>query len=208
MNFNGDTYLLNLFDTAGQEDWDTLRVMAYPDTDVILLCFSLARPDSFENITTKWIPELNKYIPKALIILVGTQSDLRDTSHPLSLANSSANTNLVNPNSNNNNRLSYISTQAGEELRHRIRAFKYIECSAMTQYNIKEVFNTCIEAIIDSDKENSSQCCFESLFITFRNSIRRRFNLRSSSSSSNSSSSNSSSSKKKKNMKKSAKYSA
>ena len=78
----------------------------------------------------------------------------------------------------------------------------------MTQYNIKEVFNTCIEAIIDSDKENSSQCCFESLFITFRNSIRRRFNLRSSSSSSNSSSSNSSASKKKKNMKKSAKYSA
>jgi small GTP-binding protein len=201
VNLNGDSYLLNLFDTAGQEDWDTLRVMAYPDTDVILLCFSVVRPDSMENIVSKWIPELNRYIPKALIVLVGTQIDLRDQHNQQNQE--------VNTPGKNAAVKQYITTREGEELRQRIKAFKYVECSAVTQYNIKEVFDTCIEAIVyrDSDKENGSQCCFESLFITFRNSIRRRFNLRSRNSTNGSANSNGSTKKSKNNKKKAAKYS-
>ncbi len=56
-NFN--KYLLNIFseqielalwDTAGQEDYDRLRPLSYPDTDVILMCFAIDSPDSLENI--------------------------------------------------------------------------------------------------------------------------------------------------------------
>uniref|UniRef100_A0A182NMI3 Uncharacterized protein n=1 Tax=Anopheles dirus TaxID=7168 RepID=A0A182NMI3_9DIPT len=48
---------LALWDTAGQEDYDRLRPLSYPDTDVILMCFSVDSPDSLENIPEKWTPE-------------------------------------------------------------------------------------------------------------------------------------------------------
>lgn len=47
-----------LWDTAGQEDYDRLRPLSYPDTDVILMCFSIDSPDSLENIPEKWTPEV------------------------------------------------------------------------------------------------------------------------------------------------------
>lgn len=49
---------LALWDTAGQEDYDRLRPLSYPDTDVILMCFSVDSPDSLENIPEKWTPEV------------------------------------------------------------------------------------------------------------------------------------------------------
>ena len=45
---------LNLWDTAGQEEYDTLRPLSYPGTDIFLLFFSIDEPDSFENITAKF----------------------------------------------------------------------------------------------------------------------------------------------------------
>ena len=41
---------LALWDTAGQQDYGCLRLLSYPDTDVILMCFSIDSPDSLENI--------------------------------------------------------------------------------------------------------------------------------------------------------------
>lgn len=52
---------LALWDTAGQEDYDRLRPLSYPDTNVILMCFSVDSPDSLENIPEKWTPEVRIY---------------------------------------------------------------------------------------------------------------------------------------------------
>ena len=41
---------LALWDTEGKEDFDELRPLSYPDTDVILMCFSIDSPDSLEKI--------------------------------------------------------------------------------------------------------------------------------------------------------------
>lgn len=41
---------LALWDTAGQEDYDRLRPLSYPDTDVILMCFSIDSPDSLGKV--------------------------------------------------------------------------------------------------------------------------------------------------------------
>jgi cell division control protein 42 len=74
----GEPCTLGLFDTAGQEEYDRLRPLAYPQTDVFLVCFSVVSPASFENVKEKWIPELVHHCPNAAYILVGTQIDLRD----------------------------------------------------------------------------------------------------------------------------------
>jgi Ras-related C3 botulinum toxin substrate 1 len=89
---------LLLYDTPGQEDYDRLRPLTYPGTDVILICFSLDNPTSFENVRSKvqytqtrlnipltptpiliqWYPEISHHLPSVPIILVGTKLDLRN----------------------------------------------------------------------------------------------------------------------------------
>jgi Ras-related C3 botulinum toxin substrate 2 len=66
-----------LWDTAGQEDYDRMRPLSYPNTDVFLICFSVVRPVSYQNVKVKWYPEVRHYSPNAPIILVGLQEDLR-----------------------------------------------------------------------------------------------------------------------------------
>jgi small GTP-binding protein len=49
----GEPFTLGLFDTAGQEDYDRLRPLSYPQTDVFLVCYSVVSPSSFENVKEK-----------------------------------------------------------------------------------------------------------------------------------------------------------
>lgn len=41
--------------SPGQEDYDRLRPLSYPQTDVFLVCFSVVSPSSFENVKEKVI---------------------------------------------------------------------------------------------------------------------------------------------------------
>ena len=67
---------LGLWDTAGQEDYDRLRPLSYPQTDVFLICFSVVSPSSFENVTSKWCPEIKHHCADAPILLVGKNISL------------------------------------------------------------------------------------------------------------------------------------
>ena len=68
-----------MWDTAGQEDYDRLRPLSYPDTDVILMCFSIDSPDSLDNIPEKWTPEVRHFCPNVPIILVGNKKVIQST---------------------------------------------------------------------------------------------------------------------------------
>jgi hypothetical protein len=48
-----------------------LRPLSYPQTDVFLICFSVVSPSSFENVTSKWCPEIKHHCPDAPILLIG-----------------------------------------------------------------------------------------------------------------------------------------
>jgi cell division control protein 42 len=62
----------------GQEDYDRLRPLSYPQTDVFLVCFSVTSPASFENVKEKWFPEVRHHCPGVPCLIVGTQVDLRE----------------------------------------------------------------------------------------------------------------------------------
>ncbi|KAG2470267.1 CHD4 protein, partial [Polypterus senegalus] len=115
----GEPYTLGLFDTAGQEDYDRLRPLSYPQTDVFLVCFSVVSPSSFENVREKWVPEISHHCPRTPFLLVGTQVDLRDDPS------------IVEKLAKNKQRP--LSPEVAEKLARDLRAVKYVECSALTQ---------------------------------------------------------------------------
>ena len=132
----GEPYTLGLFDTAGQEDYDRLRPLSYPQTDVFLVCFSVVSPSSFENVKEKWVPEITHHCQKTPFLLVGTQIDLRDDAATVEkLAK---------------NKQRPLSLDMGDRLARELRAVKYVECSALTQKGLKNVFD---EVSPDFDQE-------------------------------------------------------
>ena len=47
----------------------------FSQTDVFLICFSVVSPSSFENVTSKWCPEIKHHCPDAPILLIGNNDD-------------------------------------------------------------------------------------------------------------------------------------
>src|SRR5271154_957706 len=122
-----EPYTLGLFDTAGQEDYDRLRPLSYPQTDVFLVCFSVTSPASFENVREKWFPEVHHHCPGVPCLIVGTQTDLReDPSVREKLAKQ---------------KMTPVRKEDGERMAKELGAVKYVECSALTQYKLKDVFD-------------------------------------------------------------------
>jgi len=64
-------------------DYDRLRPLSYPQTDVFLICYSVINPVSFENVRAKWSPEIKHNNPDTPVVLVGTKSDLLNDKHAL-----------------------------------------------------------------------------------------------------------------------------
>jgi Ras-related C3 botulinum toxin substrate 1 len=112
---DGKPVNLQLWDTAGQEDFDRLRPLSYQLTDIFLLCFSITTPASFENVKSKWHAEISRHAPGTPFILVGTKLDTRTDGS--------------------------IIEARGESLCAELKGLKYVECSSLTQEGLKQVFD-------------------------------------------------------------------
>lgn len=132
MQYKGETIYLALWDTAGQEDYDRLRPLSYPGTDVVLLCFSVVSEASYDAIADKWSPEINHYLADVPHILVGTKVDLRDAK-------------IADPNVGE---FECITKEQGEELAKEIGAVCYVEASAKTRKGLENVFQKALDAVI------------------------------------------------------------
>jgi Ras-related C3 botulinum toxin substrate 1 len=138
---DGKPIQLGLWDTAGQEDYDRLRPLSYPQTDVFLVCFSVISRNSYDNVRTKWVPEIKHHVPTAPFLLVGTKMDLKNDAEVLKK--------VGDP----------ISTEQGTSLAKEVGANKYVECSALTQDGLKAVFDEAIRAAMQPKKKPGGKTC-------------------------------------------------
>ncbi|KAM3165042.1 GTP-binding protein RHO5 [Lachancea thermotolerans] len=138
-------FRLNLWDTAGQEEYDRLRPLSYPQTDIFLLCFSINEPNSFMNVKDKWFPEIRhntnydnlelfRVCGKYPILLVGTKADLRDDEHEQDR--------LAEVNSD------FVSRAEIDQCVSQCGFMGYVECSAATQVGVAEVFERAVQCVI------------------------------------------------------------
>ncbi|CAF1292568.1 unnamed protein product [Adineta steineri] len=126
------SYNLELFDTAGQEEWEQLRRMMYANTDVFLVCYSCMQPSSFDNVEKKWMPDIRSHDPSSLVILVSLCIDLR------------TNNNSINPQPDVISQ-PMITTRQGSDLAKHLKCNAFIECSSMLRFHVREVFECAID---------------------------------------------------------------
>eukprot|EP00771_Trimastix_marina_P001498 gnl/Trimastix_PCT/258.p1 GENE.gnl/Trimastix_PCT/258~~gnl/Trimastix_PCT/258.p1 ORF type:complete len:206 (-),score=22.92 gnl/Trimastix_PCT/258:59-631(-) len=123
---------LGLWDTAGQEEYDKLRPLSYPGTDIFLVCFSVNSRQSFRNVESRWVTELRHHVGNRIpVILVGTKADMRDSDNP-----------------------EHVSSPEGEQLARRIKAARYLECSAKENSGVKDVFDWAIRIAVYPERYN------------------------------------------------------
>eukprot|EP01107_Rhizomastix_libera_P010175 TRINITY_DN26473_c0_g1_i1.p1 TRINITY_DN26473_c0_g1~~TRINITY_DN26473_c0_g1_i1.p1 ORF type:complete len:217 (-),score=30.54 TRINITY_DN26473_c0_g1_i1:25-675(-) len=150
----GSAIALNLWDTAGQEDYDRLRPLSYPQTDVFIVCFSVVTPSTLHNVAAKWLPELAHYCPAAPVLIVGTKADLR--SDPRIIANSDAfaakdRTKQQHELAGRNRAVTQeeIDGVVAQARKDGFNIIDYVECSALLSKNLDKVFSTAVNAAIE-----------------------------------------------------------
>jgi len=123
---------LGLWDTAGQEDFATIRPLSYPNTDIFLVFYSVAMRPSFENVKAKWIPELLKNSPGVPFVLIGSQNDLRE----------------------GKNAVNNVSTKEGKKLAKEVGAQEYYELSSKNNSTFRVVWDDILRFIINVKRNN------------------------------------------------------
>lgn len=138
---------LSLWDTAGQEEFDRLRSLSYDDTHAIMLCFSVDSPDSLENVETKWVGEIAENCPGVKLVLVALKCDLRRREE----ADDDENPQPEKP---------MINYDEGLKVAERIRALRYLECSAMKNRGVNEAFTEAarVALSVKNSKDRDRSC--------------------------------------------------
>ncbi len=130
---------LGLWDTAGQDDYDRLRPLSYPQTDCFLLCYSMISPGSLSNVMQKWYPEIRHHCPNTPIVLIGTKKDLvNDSSVKERLAERGAKP---------------VTVEEANLVAKSIGATKHIQVSALTRENINAAFTECVRSVFAPQKK-------------------------------------------------------
>ena len=139
---NGSPYLLGLWDTGGGEDYEALRPLSYPQTDVFILLFHVACDKrQLELIHSYWWAELNHHCPDVPIVLVGSKIDLRDKEDSKT-----------------------ITTEEGLAMAEKIGAAKYMEISSLENRGVSELFQEVIilgfeHSIAEEERKNRNKKC-------------------------------------------------
>lgn|SRR3989338_302788 len=121
------TVNFQIWDTAGQEKFRSIIRAFYRGANAVFLVFDLHNMESFMSLDS-WIKDLNEYCnTEPIIILIGNKSDLPHR----------------------------VKEEDIQKFTKNYRISSYIETSAVTQLNVREMFETVAQRIIVTDAPNS-----------------------------------------------------
>uniref|UniRef100_A0A6B2LG07 Uncharacterized protein n=1 Tax=Arcella intermedia TaxID=1963864 RepID=A0A6B2LG07_9EUKA len=139
IDVDGTPINLCLWDVAGQEDYDRLRPLSYPQTDVFLVLFSVTNSKSYESVRTRWIPEISHHCTGVPFFLVGTKIDLRDDPTTITALRQAGKT--------------LVTYDHGVTLASELGAQGYLECSALSEAGLKTLFEEAVRVVITPKKK-------------------------------------------------------
>lgn len=123
---------LGLWDTAGNDNFRQVRPRSYQQADVVLICFSVANPNSLASIQHKWIAEIREHLPKVPVLVVATQTDLREMGA---------------------HRGNCIMPAEGRQVAQDIHAKGYLECSSLCNRGVQQVFEYAVRTAVNKAKK-------------------------------------------------------
>ncbi|XP_048852415.1 rho-related GTP-binding protein RhoH [Brienomyrus brachyistius] len=130
---------LGLWDTAGNDTFRQIRPMSYQQADVVLLCYSVANISSYASVRNKWIGEVRAHLPSIPVLVVAMQTDQRE----------------MGP-----QRGSCVTAMEGKQLARDIRAKGYLECSALSNRGIQQVFECAVRTAVNQAKKQNRRPLF------------------------------------------------
>ncbi|GAA5986694.1 hypothetical protein JCM5350_001455 [Sporobolomyces pararoseus] len=134
---------LSLWDTAGQEDFARLRSLSYSDTHLIMLAFAVDQPTSLENVEDKWIDEILEHCPGVKICLVALKCDLREDPIARERVRKYGG--------------EMIEYEQGLNVAKRIRASRYLECSAKCDRGVREAFEEAARVSVNAQRRGETR---------------------------------------------------
>jgi len=128
---HSSTETFQIWDLAGQANFEVVRESYYKGTYGALLVFDISRPVTFENLP-RWIEELKRNLDGELVpfVLVGNKADLRENSGKWAVKEEEG-----------QNYANLLSDWSSFDV-------PYYETSALTGLNVEVIFNQLIEEIV------------------------------------------------------------
>ena len=137
VEIDGEKHSVQIHDTAGQEDYDRTRPIAYPGTNCFIMVFSIDSETSLTHIEWKWMPEIRHFSKETPILLVANKKDRRREEVPSGV----------------------VSAEMGQQMATKMKADAYAECSAKTREGIKPVFDRAIGLALRGPKIRKKKKC-------------------------------------------------
>ena len=148
-------YIVGLFDSAGGEDYQRLRPLAFSETDIFLIGFDISNEETFKNVRTHYRPEILHHMPKTPWLLVGLKSDLRENEEEDEEENA-----FEKEGHSRKKKKACVSVERAKTEATELNATKYVECSALQGLGVNEVFSEAIKAAVQTalTKEGFKKC--------------------------------------------------
>ncbi|OWF50814.1 cdc42 homolog [Mizuhopecten yessoensis] len=125
---DGNKYGITLTDMAGEHD--VVTVSDFTATDVFIICYSVVDRESFESVHDFWAPEIRKIAKKRPVILVATQTDLRQEWNK-----------------------QHVTIKEGESLAKLMSAARFSESSAFAKKGVTTIFKSVVQASLKFHKK-------------------------------------------------------